>query len=72
MLALNALTLAFVLFHTLTWFNLAPHAMVVRLRGQRVPRTWIAGAPTWWWGAGHCRQQTVGQRERGLHVQSRL
>jgi succinate dehydrogenase subunit C len=44
MLALNALTLAFVLFHTLTWFNLAPHAMVVRLRGKRVPRTWIAGA----------------------------
>ena len=44
MLALNVVTLAFVLFHALTWFNLAPQAMVVRLRGKRVPRTWIAGA----------------------------
>jgi fumarate reductase subunit C len=44
MLALNVVALAFVVFHALTWFNLAPHAMVVRLRGKRVPRTWIAGA----------------------------
>jgi fumarate reductase subunit C len=44
MLALNIVTLAFVVFHTLTWFNLAPQAMVVRLRGNRVPRSWIAGA----------------------------
>src|SRR5260370_18666564 len=44
MLALNVIALAFLVFHALTWFNLAPHAMVVRLRGQRVPRTWIAGA----------------------------
>ena len=44
MLALNAVTLAFIVFHAVTWFNLAPQAMVVRLRGKRVPRTWIAGA----------------------------
>ena len=44
MLALNVIALAFLVFHALTWFNLAPHAMVVRLRGKRVPRTWIAGA----------------------------
>lgn len=44
LLAVNAITVVFVIFHTLTWFNLAPHAMVVRLRGKRVPRTWIAGA----------------------------
>ena len=44
MLALNVVTLAFVVFHALTWFNLAPQAMVVRLRGKRVPRSWIAGA----------------------------
>jgi fumarate reductase subunit C len=44
MLALNVIALAFVVFHALTWFNLAPHAMVVRLRGKRVPRSWIAGA----------------------------
>ena len=44
MLALNVVALAFVVFHTITWFNLAPQAMVVRLRGKRVPRSWIAGA----------------------------
>jgi fumarate reductase subunit C len=44
MLALNAVTLAFLVFHALTWFNLAPQAMVVRLRGQRVPRSRIAAA----------------------------
>lgn len=44
MLALNVVTLAFLLFHAITWFNLAPSAMVVRLRGKRVPRSAIAGA----------------------------
>ena len=29
--------LAFVLLHAITWFNLTPQAMVVRLRGRRVP-----------------------------------
>jgi fumarate reductase subunit C len=31
----------FVVFHAITWFNLAPKAMVIRLRGQRVPGRWI-------------------------------
>ena len=44
MLALNVVTLAFLLFHAITWFNLAPSAMVVRIRGKRVPRSWIADA----------------------------
>jgi fumarate reductase subunit C len=44
MLTLNVVTLAFVVFHAITWFNLAPQAMVVRLRGKRVPRSWVAGA----------------------------
>jgi len=44
MLALNVITLAFLLFHAITWFNLAPQAMVVRIRGNRVPRSVIAGA----------------------------
>ena len=44
MLALNVVALAFVVFHAITWFNLAPQAMVVRLRGKRVPRSRIAGA----------------------------
>jgi fumarate reductase subunit C len=41
---LNALALAFVLFHSITWFNLAPKAMVVRLNGKRVPDLVVAGA----------------------------
>ena len=44
MLALNVVTLAFLVFHAITWFNLAPSAMVVRIRGKRVPRSWVAGA----------------------------
>jgi fumarate reductase subunit C len=43
-LLLNFVCLLFVVFHAVTWFNLAPQAMVVRLRGQRVPGTWIAAA----------------------------
>ena len=36
-IALNAISLLFVVFHTMTWFHLAPRAMVVRLAGKRVP-----------------------------------
>lgn len=42
-LALHGVTFLFVLFHSITWFNLAPTAMVVRLRGKRVPDFVIAG-----------------------------
>lgn len=41
---LDVLALAFVLFHSITWFNLAPKAMVVRLQGKRVPDVLVAGA----------------------------
>ncbi len=41
-LILNIVSLFFVVFHSITWFNLAPKAMVVRLRGKRVPSIWIA------------------------------
>ena len=34
----------FVLFHAVTWFNLTPTAMVVRLRGKRVPDWVILGS----------------------------
>ena len=37
MIALNAIALAFVLFHTITWFNLAPRAVPVWVRGKRLP-----------------------------------
>jgi fumarate reductase subunit C len=43
-IALNGISLVFVLFHTVTWFNLAPRAMTVRLRGKRVPDLLIAGS----------------------------
>ncbi len=44
MMALNVIALAFLVLHAITWFNLAPQAMVVRIRGKRVPRSWIASA----------------------------
>jgi fumarate reductase subunit C len=40
---LNLVSFALVVFHAITWFNLAPQAMVVRMKGQRVPDLWIAG-----------------------------
>jgi fumarate reductase subunit C len=40
---LNLVSLFFVVFHAITWFNLlSPRAMVVRLWGRRVPASWIA------------------------------
>jgi len=42
-LALDTLAFLFVLFHAITWFNLAPKAMVLRLRGKRVPDGVIVG-----------------------------
>ncbi len=42
-LALDAVAFLFVLFHAVTWFNLTPKAMVVRLRGTRVPDAVIIG-----------------------------
>ncbi|MBI3457294.1 MAG: fumarate reductase subunit C [Candidatus Rokubacteria bacterium] len=42
-LALDAVALLFVLFHAVTWFNLAPTAMVVRVRGKRVPDSVVIG-----------------------------
>jgi fumarate reductase subunit C len=43
-LVLNVVSLFFVGFHAITWFNLAPKALVVRLRGKQVPATWIAAS----------------------------
>jgi succinate dehydrogenase subunit C len=43
-LLLNLLTLAFVTFHGITWFNLAPQAMVVRIGGSRVPGSVITAS----------------------------
>jgi succinate dehydrogenase subunit C len=43
LLALDTVAFIFVLFHAITWFNLAPKAMVVRLRSKRVPDWAIVG-----------------------------
>jgi fumarate reductase subunit C len=48
-IVLNGISLLFVLFHTVTWFNLAPRAMAVRLRGKRVPDLLIAGPNYFAW-----------------------
>jgi fumarate reductase subunit C len=40
---LNLVALLFILLHAATWFNLAPAAIALRVRGRRVPPLWIAG-----------------------------
>jgi len=42
LLALNAIVFCFLLLHTITWFNLAPRAMPVRMGGKRVPEVLVA------------------------------
>jgi fumarate reductase subunit C len=41
---LNVVTLFFVVFHAITWFNLAPRAMVVHVGRKRVPASLIGGS----------------------------
>ncbi|MPY79568.1 MAG: fumarate reductase subunit C [Actinophytocola sp.] len=41
---LNVIALAFVVLHAVTWFGLAPKAMVLRLGALRVPPTVILAA----------------------------
>ena len=41
-LAVNIVCGVFLLFHTITWFNLAPRAMVIRVGGRRIPDNLIA------------------------------
>jgi len=43
-LLLNLTSLLFVVFHAATWFRLAPQAMVVHVRGRRLPGAWIAAS----------------------------
>ncbi len=44
LVVLNVVAFAFVVLHTITWFSLTPQAMVVSLRGRRVPAPAIIGA----------------------------
>jgi fumarate reductase subunit C len=48
-LALNVVSLFFVVFHTITWFNLAPSAMPIRLGGKRVPDFLVAAPSYFGW-----------------------
>jgi fumarate reductase subunit C len=41
-LVVDLVALAFVVLHAVTWFNLAPKALVVRMQGQQVPSRMIA------------------------------
>jgi len=42
LLALNGVSFFFVIFYAVTWFNLTPKAMVIRLRGKRLSSLAIA------------------------------
>ena len=42
LLVLNVISFFFVVFHAITWFNLAPKAMAIRVRGKRLPGLAIA------------------------------
>ena len=44
LVVLNAVAFLFVLLHVVTWFNLTPQAMDVRVRGTRVPPVAIIAA----------------------------
>ena len=45
-IAISVVTLFFVVFHTITWFNLAPSAMPIRVRGKRLP-DFLLAAPNY-------------------------
>jgi fumarate reductase subunit C len=45
-ISVSLISLFFVVFHTITWFNLTPRAMAVRVRGKRIPE-WLVAAPNY-------------------------
>jgi len=44
LVVLNVVAFGFVVLHTITWFSLTPQAMVLDVRGRRVPPSVIIGA----------------------------
>ncbi|MBI3664722.1 MAG: fumarate reductase subunit C [Acidobacteria bacterium] len=46
LIALAAVSLFFVVFHAITWFNLTPSAMPVRVKGKRLP-DFLVAAPNY-------------------------
>lgn len=45
-IGLNFVCFLFVIFHAITWFNLTPHALGVRVRGKRLP-PFLVAAPNY-------------------------
>jgi len=45
-IGLSTISFFFVLFHTITWFNLAPRAMAIRVGGKRLP-DFVIAAPNY-------------------------
>ncbi len=43
-LSLNVVSVGFLVFHAVTWFNLAPQAMVIHVGRRRVPGALIAAS----------------------------
>lgn len=46
LIATNVVAFALVMYHVITWFNLAPSAMVIRVGGKRVP-DWAIALPNY-------------------------
>ena len=44
LITVNVISLFFVLYHAITWFNLAPKAVAVRFRGKRIPDVLITAS----------------------------
>ena len=44
MVAINVIAMLFLLLHVVTWFGLAPRAMVIKVRGSRLPPRQIVAA----------------------------
>ena len=42
-LALNIISFFFVVYHSITWFNLSAHAMSIRVGGKKIPGFMISG-----------------------------
>jgi len=40
-MALHGFVLLVLLFHSVSWLGLAPRALVIRIRGRRIPDGWI-------------------------------
>ena len=43
-IAINVVAMLFVLLHSVTWFALAPRAMVIKVRGKRLPGRQVVAA----------------------------